>query len=285
MHNFALDFLLSAMRISLPLTLAAMGGFWSEKSGIAQVGLEGFLLLGALCGASFAELTHSLGLSFALTLFVGGMAGILFYLLAQRLKINQILVGLIFNLLIAGIAPFVTKIAFGSTGSTPSMDPALKWTVFPYFWVAFCFVSSRIIFGRTGFGLLVKFAGEKPAVIESAGYSLNVVRLLSLVLCGILTASGGFILSTYLASSYSPMMSAGRGFIALAALIFAGWNLNRAFIMAIVFGLLEALQIYLQGFDLPIPNQFFQSLPYLMTVVILLFNVKGQYAPTAIGKD
>jgi simple sugar transport system permease protein len=84
-----------------------------------------------------------------------------------------------------------------------------------------------------------------------------------------LAASGGFILSTFLASSYSPMMSAGRGFMALAALVFARWNLPRTFLMALVFGFFEAAQIYLQSFETPLPSQFFQALPYLMTLLIL----------------
>ena len=235
-HSAAFEFALSVFRISLPLTLAAIAGFWSEKSGIPQVGLEGFLLLGALAGATFVNLTASMGAGFALTLLVGALAGYFFYLLASRLAINTILIGLVFNLLIAGLAPFVTKIIFGSTGSTPMLDPSMRWVYFPYLWAIAVFLVSYLVFAKTGFGLLVRFAGLKPMVIESAGFSVFTVQRFCLILCGTLAASGGFILSTFLASSYSPMMSAGRGFMALAALVFARWNLPRTFLMALVFG-------------------------------------------------
>jgi general nucleoside transport system permease protein len=269
-----IDFALSVLRISLPLTLAAIAGFWSEKSGIPQVGLEGFLLLGALAGATFVNLTSSMTAGFGLTLLAGAIAGYGFYICASRMAMNAILIGLVFNLLIAGLAPFVTKLVFGSTGSTPMLDPALRWTIFPYLWALGSFVVSYIVFSRTGFGLLVRFAGLKPVVIESAGFSVLAVQRFCLILCGVLATSGGFILSTFLASSYSPMMSAGRGFMALAALVFARWDLRRTFMMALVFGLFEAAQIYLQSFETPLPSQFFQALPYLMTLIILALGSK-----------
>lgn len=103
------EFALSVFRISLPLALAAIAGFWSEKSGTPQVGLEGFLLLGALAGATFVKVTNSMPTGFALTLLVGAIAGYVFYWLACRISINAILIGLIFNLLIAGLAPFCHK--------------------------------------------------------------------------------------------------------------------------------------------------------------------------------
>ncbi len=269
------QFCLSVLRISLPLSLAAIAGFWSERSGTPQVGLEGFLLLGALAGATLVKLTDSMPMGFALTLMIGAAGGMLFYWLACRIAINAILVGLIFNLLIAGIAPFITKLIFGSTGSTPTLDPALRWQFFPYLWAAGILIVSLILFHRTGFGLLVKFAGLKPEVISSAGFSLSTVQMCSLILCGVISTSGGFILSTYLASCYSPMMSAGRGFMALAALIFARWDLPRTFAMAIAFGFFEAAQIYLQSVNSPLPSQFYQALPYLMTLVVLGLRRQG----------
>ncbi len=272
-----IDFVMSVARISLPLTLAALAGFWSEKSGTFQVGLEGFLLLGALCGATFANLFHSLAPAFAATIIVGAIAGLLFFVFSGLLELDAILVGLVFNLLIAGVAPYVTKLLFGSTASTPFLPPQLHWTVFPYIWLAFIFFGGVFVFNKTGFGVLVRFAGEKPAAIESAGYSVTHVRLACLALCGAIAGTGGFFLSTYLASSYSPMMSAGRGFIALAALIFARWRWTQTFFVAVLFGFFEALEIYLQGLSSPLPVQFFQALPYVATLVILLLNRKPAF--------
>jgi simple sugar transport system permease protein len=270
-----IHFILSVLRISLPLSLAALAGFWSERSGTPQVGLEGFLLIGALSGASLVYLTHSMSVGFLLTIFVGCVLGYFFFLLAVQLQINAILVGLIFNLLIAGAAPFVTKVIFGSTGSTPTLSPELHWIFTPYIWAAALFALSFFAFEKTGFGLLVKFAGLKPEVITAAGYSVSRVRWLSLILCGGIAASGGFLLSTYLASCYSPMMSAGRGFMALAALIFSRWNLARALLMSMAFGFFEASQIYLQSLNSPLPSQFYQALPYMITLAVLLFRPKG----------
>ncbi len=268
------DFCMSVARISLPLALAALAGFWSEKSGTPQVGLEGFLLLGALSGATFANVFGALAPAFAVTLVVGALAGAFFFMFSEKLKLDAILVGLVLNLLVAGTAPYVTKLLFGSTGSTPFLPPQLHWVVFPYIWLGIVFFGGLFIFNQTGFGVLVRFAGEKPVAIASAGYSLAQVRLVCLMLCGAIAGSGGFLLSTYLASSYSPMMSAGRGFIALAALIFARWRWTQTFLMAVLFGFFEALEIYLQGLSSPLPVQFFQAIPYVATLIILLFNRK-----------
>ncbi len=270
--HLLVDFIMSVARISLPLALAALAGFWSEKSGVPQVGLEGFLLLGALTGATFADLFHALAPAFILTLVVGAFSGMFFFLLSETLELNAILVGLVFNLLVAGVAPYVTKLLFGSTGPTPFLPPQLQWHIFPFLWLGIIFFGGLFVFNKTGFGVLVRFAGEKPAAIASSGYSLSRVRLVCLALCGAIAASGGCFLSTYLASNYSPMMSAGRGFIALAALIFARWRWTETLLIAVLFGFFDAAQIFLQGFNSPFPIQFFQAIPYVATLLVLLFH-------------
>lgn len=277
-------FLLSVLRGATPLIFASMGGLLSERSGVIQIALEGMMLMGALFGAIGALFWTSPWIGFICGAFAGLLAALVFGIFALVLKTDQIIVGTGLNLLAAGIAPFVTKILYNTTGSTPNLPIEARFSQAPIF-LSFVVVGIvSYLYSKTKAGLLLRFAGEEPEVVASAGYSLDKVRWSFLLAAGFITGMGGASLSLFLASSYSPNMTAGRGFIALAALIFGKWRPLPALGACLFFALIDAIQIRLQGVESGIPVQMIQMLPYLVTVIALAGFFGQSRAPKALGR-
>ena len=265
--------LLSTLRVSLPLLFAATGGYFSEKSGVAQIALEAYLLVGAFSAASFTYFSNSLLVGYIGAAIVTALFAQLFCLLILKFKGNSIVIGTGLNLLAMGIIPIISKSVFNSTGSTPSIELASDSPYFPYVVLILTLAVSYWLSEKTIWGLQMKFAGEKKLALESVGINPKIRQWQSLTFSAFVTGLGGAVLSTSLSSNYSPLMSSGRGFIALAALIFAGWNLPRALLVCLFFGLCEALQIKLQSNALIsgyVAAEFIQSIPYVATLMALL---------------
>jgi simple sugar transport system permease protein len=204
-----------------------------------------------------------------------------------ELKSDQIVAGTAINLFAAGVTPFLCKVLYDSSTSTPGLDLALRFQSAPS-WVAWILVLVSWIWMRyTPSGLWVRFAGEHPEALDSAGIHVKRVRWSAVLLSGCLAGLGGASLSIFLASSFSRNMTAGRGFMALAALIFGKWKPIPTAIACLLFGFSDALQIRLQGVVLwgtdPVPVQFIQILPYLVTVLVLAGVVGQSRAPRALG--
>ena len=264
----------STFRLALPLLFAAVGGYFSEKSGVAQIALEAYLLAGAFAAASVAYFTKSIPLAYLAAGLASALTSQIFSFLVLKTKSNAIVVGTGLNLLIMGLIPIMSKTIFNSTGSTPSIDFQFS-DLWPYFVLFLCLLFSHWLSEKTIWGLQMKFAGEKKLALESVGVNPSFRQWQSLTYSAFITGLGGAVLSTYLSSSYSPLMSSGRGFIALAALIFAGWNLNRALVVCLLFGFCEALQIKLQSsttVSSMVAAEFIQSIPYVATLFALLFS-------------
>ena len=274
----------SAFRGATPLILAAMGGFLSERSGTVQIGLEGMMLAGALAGATHAHFHHAPWVSF----FVAGCAGMLLaFLLAIfviSIRIDQIVAGAALNMLAFGIAPFVTKQLFDSTGSTPSLPLESRFTFGPIVVSIAVAVLITFWYRQTRSGLLLRFAGERPEALAAAGYKPQMVKWWGLLGCGFLAGLGGGSLSLFLSSSYSPSMTGGRGFIALAALIFGRWKPFPTMCACLFFAFVDAIQMRLQGQETGIPIQFIQILPYLVTIIALAGFFGKSRAPQALGQ-
>lgn len=284
---FSLSFILSVLRVSTPLIFAAQAGLLSEKSGVVQIGLEGFMLAGAFSGAVFAHLTHSSYLGFLMAFACGACASLLFSLLVVRLKTDAIVAGTGFNFLMAGLIPFLTKFIFNSTGSTPPIPIELRLsyevTVFAFTVV----LGIYFLISKTRWGYWIQFAGEYPDGLTACGVSVDKVRWISVFLCGGLAALGGASLSLFLSSAYSPLMTGGRGFIALSALILGKWKPLPTLMGCLVFGVFDALQIRLQGVPIngfTIPVQWIQILPYILTIVLLAGFFGRSQAPAYLGK-
>jgi ABC-type uncharacterized transport system permease subunit len=287
MEHILESWLLPIFRVSTPLIFAALGGMWCERSGVIQIGLEGFILVGSFFGA--VSTLHFLNPY--LGFFVAGLTGMLMAALygvcVLKFRANQIVAGTAINLLAMGIPPFFSKIWYDSTGSTPPIPTSAQFTVAPLYIVAFTAVASYALFHYSKFGLRIRFAGEHPKALESAGIHVLVKRWQGVLISGFLAGLAGGTLSIYLSSSFIRNMSAGRGFIALAAVILGKWRPLPTVLACLFFGLTEAVQIRLQGVVLwgtePVPVEWIQILPYLITIVVLAGAVGRSFAPRALG--
>ena len=283
------ELLLSTLRLSIPLVFAAYGGLLSERSGIANIALESYLLFSAFVAAAVTSLTSSLAIGVVSGLLASGFVGAMFGAVTIYGRGDQIVIGTAFNLLAAGLIPVFCRSLFDVTGATPSLPLDSRFQN-PWGFVIMAFAiggTLHWLLYKSRFGLRVWAAGENPLSIHTQGVSVNDVRMKAVILGAIIAGLGGVFMSLALASGYVRNMSAGRGFIALAALIFGGWRPIPALLACLLFGFTDALQILLQGHEAgkAIPNQFVQIIPYVVTIGILVFYSGKMRAPKALNQD
>lgn len=280
------EFLLSVLRMSTPLIFASIGGLLSERSGVVNIALEGFMLVGALVAAIFALTFQNPWLAWIMAFIVGFLFASIYSFFTIELKSNQIVTGTAINLLVIGTAPFVTKILYNSTGSTPAIPLEHRFTYEPIVIALFLVLIVGFWFFKTKSGLWLQFAGEHPEALATSGVNPKKIRWLAVLFSGGIAAWGGASLSIFLASAYSPLMSGGRGFMALAALIFGKWKPYHTLAACLFFGLTDAIQIRLQGASdgLPVPVQFVQIIPYLITIIALAGFIGASKPPKSLGK-
>jgi general nucleoside transport system permease protein len=277
----------STLRVSTPLIFAALGGMFSERSGVINIALEGLMLTGAFAAAVVTYVTHSPWLGSAGGIAAAVLMAALYALFVIGLRANQIVAGTAINMLALGLTPFMCKILYDVTGQTPAIPMAERFQSAPLYlsWVAVlaCWLWLKYTRG----GLWVSFAGEHPEALDAAGIRVNRVRWAAVLMSGALAGMGGASLSVFLASSFSRNMTAGRGFMALAALIFGKWKPVPTALACLLFGFAEAVQIRLQGVSVwggnQIPVQFIQILPYVVTILVLAGFVGRSRAPKAAG--
>jgi len=278
--------LTSTLRLSTPLIFAAMGGLLSERAGVINIALEGMMLVGAFGAAVGTYYTHSSWLGAVIGMGSGMLLAAFYGLFVIRWRANQIVAGTGINMLALGITPFLCKSFFDVTGSTPAIPLAERFQTAPL-WLSWIAVAGCYFLMRsTRPGLRLSFAGEKPEALHAAGISVTRVRWRAVLASGALAGLGGASLSICLASFFPRNMTAGRGFIALAALIFGKWKPIPAALACVLFGLAEAAQIRLQGATVggvTIPVQFIQILPYLLTILVLAGFVGRARMPAALG--
>jgi simple sugar transport system permease protein len=280
--------LFATLRLATPLIFSAMGGMMSERSGVVNVALEGFMLTGAFVGAIVGYYTKSAWLGWCAALIAGIFIGMVYAVFVITLKADQIVTGTAINLLVMGVIPFLTKILFNSTGSTPSLSVADRFSFEPLVMAFILVIAIQFWLTRIRSGLWLTVAGEHPEALMSAGISVHKVRWYAVASSGAFAAMGGASLSLYLASSYSPLMTSGRGFMSLAALIFGKWKPVPALGACLLFAFADAVQIRLQGvpvFGFEIPIQFIQILPYVVTIVALAGFIGKSRPPKALGQE
>jgi len=282
-----LDILSSTLRVSTPLIFAALGGLMSERAGVINIALEGMMLIGAFAAAAVALSTHSPGLGLLGAMVAGAMLALIYGVFVIRLRSNQIVAGTAINMLAAGACPFLAKILYNVTGSSPALALDSRFQIFPIY---LCWILVLAIYAwlkHTPSGVWLRFAGEHPEALESAGIRVNRVRWAGVTISGVLAGMGGASLSIFLSSSYSRNMTAGRGFMALSALIFGKWMPIPTAMACLLFGFADALQIRLQGVVLwgtdPVPVQFIQIIPYVVTILVLAGFVGKSRAPKNLG--
>jgi simple sugar transport system permease protein len=281
------QFLASTLRVSTPLIFAALGGMFSERAGVINIALEGFMLIGAWAAAVGTLMTHSPWLGSGLGMLAGVLLAAIYGLFVIRLRANQIVAGMAINMFAFGLTPFLCKILYDVTGSTPAIPIAQRFQSAPAYLVWLFVALAFVVMKFTPAGLWLSFAGEHPEALDAAGVRVNRVRWAAVLVSGALAGLGGAALSVFLSSSFSRSMTAGRGFMALAALIFGKWHPIGAALACLLFGFAEAAQIRLQGVILwgnqPIPVQFIQILPYVVTILVLAGFVGRSRAPKALG--
>jgi simple sugar transport system permease protein len=291
--------LASTIRNATPLIFAALGGMFSERSGVVNIGLEGLMLISAFAGVVGAFLSGSalVGLGFGLA------AGLLFALIHALMCItfeaDQIISGTAINLLALGGTGFLMVLIFGSGGTSPRVSgfkevaipllsdipligPALfNQSLLVYLMYALIPITWFVVF-RTPFGLRLRATGEVPEAVDTAGVSVARIRYYGVALSGLLAALGGVYLSMGILSAFTENMTVGRGFIALAALIFGRWNPIGAAGAALLFGF--GLAVSFQVPQEAVPIEFIQMFPYVLTIVALAGFGGRAIAPAAIGR-
>ncbi len=315
--EFLVDILLlsdSTLRVAGPLILAALAGLCAERAGIVDIGLEGKMLAAAFAAASAASVTASPWAG----LLAGIVASVLLSLLHGYVSINQrgnqIVSGMAINIMVAGLAPTLANAWFSRGGQTPLLPSEARFTeiTLPFAdaisgvpllgaiysdllsghslltYVAFVAVPTvGWILYKTRFGLRLRAVGENPEAVDTAGISVTLLRYQAMIIAGILCGISGSALSTALGAGFIRDMSAGKGFLALAAMIFGKWKPVPTLLACLLFAFVDALQGRLQGVALPlvgeIPVQFTIMLPYVLTVIILAGFVGKMEAPKASG--
>jgi general nucleoside transport system permease protein len=288
--------LAATLRMATPLVLCAMGGLFSERSGIIDVGLEGKMLMAAFFAAATASVTGSAWLGVLAAIAAAEVFALLHGFACITHRGNQVVSGVAINILAAGLAVVLSTAWFQQGGQTPSLGESAR--LMPLFWssagdnilVYVALVSVPLtwwIIGRTRFGLRLRAVGEMPLAVDAAGISVAGLRYRAVLLCGLFTGLAGAYLSIAQNAGFSRDMTAGQGFIALAAIIFGKWRPFPAFGACLIFGLLDAIAIRLQGMRIPgvgeVPVQLIQALPYLLTMFLLAGFIGRAVAPKAVG--
>lgn len=305
----------STVRLSTPLLLACLAGLFSERAGIFDIGLEGKMLAAAFLSAAVAYTSGSawvgLGAGIFASLLLSGIHG----LASITFRGNQLISGVAINFLAAGMTVVVAQSWFGQGGRTPQLSGAARFepitlpfaealrevpvlgpiyyelisghTALVYIALLFVPLTWWILF-RTRFGLRLRAVGENPAAVDTAGISVVWLRYMAVLICGVLCGIAGAYLATALQASFVKDMSAGRGFIALAALIFAKWRPWQALYSCLLFGFLQAFALRpdviqtVVGFK--VNGQLLDVLPYILTVIILAGFVGKAVPPRAGGE-
>lgn len=288
LHDWVFPLCAATARISTPLIFAAIGGMFSERSGVINIALEGLMLCGAFGAAVTAYYFHSPWLGMLGGGFSGTLLAVVYAFFVIECESDQIVAGTGINILAAGIPPFIGKIIFDATGSTPELPQSSRFVGWQPVWLACMIVLAAWLWLRRSIsGMWVQFAGEHPQALTAAGIRVRAVRWSAVLMSGLLAGMGGATLSIYLSSSYSRDMTAGRGFMALAALIFGKWEPIPALLACLFFGFTDALQARLQGVYFhghEIPVQFIQILPYVVTILVLAGFVGASRPPSSLGK-
>ncbi|MBJ3763949.1 ABC transporter permease [Maribius pontilimi] len=304
----------STIRLSTPLLFACLAGLFSERSGVFDIGLEGKILISAFFSAAVAALTGSVWLGLGAGIAASVVFALIHGLASITFRGDQLISGVAINFLAAGMTVLIAQDWFAQGGRTPQLSGSARFssidlpfadalrdvpllgplyaealsghTILVYAGLLAVPLTWYVLF-RTRFGLRLRAVGENPGAVDTAGVSVVRLRYAAVLICGVLCGMAGSYLATGLAASFTQNMSAGRGFIALAALIFAKWRPWYALGACLLFGLLQAISNRYSSIDLvviEIPNAFVLALPYILTVVILAGFVGKATPPRAGGE-
>ena len=284
---FSFALLTATIRAAIPLVLAGLGGLFSERAGIVNISLEGVMLFGAFAAVLGTYLSGQplIGLLFAMV--VGGLVAAVFAFWTVTLRANQIVAGTAIVLLATGVTAFLTQRVWNQAGGSPTVErlPTIGAGLNMLVPIALLLVPlAHYALFMTKPGLRVMACGEYPQAAESVGIDVARYRYGAVILSGILASLGGAYLSIGDLSQFTTNMTAGRGFIALAAVIFGNWTPFGMLGAAALFGLAQAIRFQVQAFSLPISQDLIIALPYLLTLVALTGLVRNPTPPAGLGQ-
>src|SRR5215210_2674185 len=292
--TFLLILLFSTIRLATPLIFAALGGMFSERAGVINIALEGLMLAGAFTAAVVTYELNNPYLRFLAGLVSGAALALVFAVAVIRFEADQVVAGFAISMLMLGLPAVISSRLYDSAGSTQqiakefllpdfynrlSIASILAFAIVPVCWY---------VLYKTPFGLRIRAAGENPEAADAAGVNVIRLRYVAVILSGVLAAAGGAYLSIGQSSLFTRGMTAGRGYIALAALILAKWKPIPVLFACLFFGFTEALSIQMQGvIKMPsgedIPVQFIQIIPYVLTIIVLAGFIGLSRAPKSLG--
>jgi simple sugar transport system permease protein len=299
------DVLARVVRLATPLTLGALAGLICERSGVVNIGIEGTMLTAACLGYIAAILSGSTWIGVLAAMLTGALISALHALLSVTFKVDQTISGTVINLLAVGVTGYLrggfiinyeringSAITAGQLKTTPipllSQIPVIGPVIFnhapiTYAMLILVFVVNLLLF-RTVWGLRTRAVGEQPKAADTVGIPVNRLRFRNVVVSGLISGLAGAWFSLESTFRFDDVMTNGRGFIALAAMIFGKWTPLGAFGGALLFSSADALQIKLQGFNFALPRQFLQMLPYIVTLIVLAGLIGRARPPAAVGK-
>lgn len=303
---FNTDLLVATVRLSTPITLAAVGATICEKSGIVNIAMEGMIIVGAFFAALVAYYTGNPWYGLIAGALAGGIFSLIHAVATISFHLDHVVSGAVLNIIAFGVVQYLMVLTFGHPGTTdaiphglgeyqfaipilskiPVLGPAF-FNQTPVVYISFILVIVAMFFlNKTKTGLHLRAAGEHPLALETIGVSVYKMRYLGVIISGVFCGLAGAYLSIENAVSFTEGMSNGRGFIALAAMISGGWSAIGSFIAALFFGFADAFQIRMQVFKVfDIPSEVFIMFPYVATVIAVAGFVRKSRPPKADGVD
>lgn len=293
----------TTLQMSTPLILTALGGMFSERSGIVNIGLEGMMLIGAFGAVAATYFSNNPWIGIAVSVIAGGLLAAVHAIITVKLKGNHIVSGTGVILFATGFTTLMLEVIWQARGISDEVTrvpqviiPTIQGipiigevfgSMSPMIYMMFfAVIISWVIMYKTPFGLRLRAAGEDPSALDAAGVNVETIRFVAVIISGCLAGLGGACLSIGFGSRFGKLMTSGRGFIALAALIFGGWRPIGCFLAGMFFGFLDALQSFI---SLVVPellpyNNFIQMIPYIL-VVIALAGIGRARPPKAVGTN
>ncbi len=291
----------TTLQRSVPITFGAMSGILCERAGVVNIAIEGMLLSAAFTSAVVASATANPWIGIVAGIVTGGLLAALLAVLAIRYLVDQIIAGVVINILVVGITSFLNTRVLAKM---PELNNPERFGPFPIPFLSDLPVVGGILFRQnlfiyacigsivvlhfmlfsTRWGLRVRAVGEHPKAADTVGINVFYIRYRNVILGGMLAGLGGAYFTLGSTGSFQDEMTAGRGFIGLAAMIFGGWAPFGAFLAGIVFGFAEAVQARLSILNIGLPSQFLQMVPYLVTVIVVAGLVGRVRAPAADGR-
>ena len=285
--NYLIAILAAGVVAGTPILFASLGEVLTERAGILNLGVEGMMLMGAVTGFSVASVTQNVWLGLVAAVLVGGLMALIHAIISIGFRANQVASGLALTIFGTGLSAYFGRSLVGrpagavfnaikipEISAIPVVGPILfSQDMMVYISLILVAVICFVLY-RTKTGLLIRATGENPSAVDALGHNVFLIRYLSVIVGGMLAGAGGAYLSLAYSPSWVENMTSGRGWIAVALVIFAVWNPLRALLGSWLFGIIASLGLHLQALGVMIPSDFLQMLPYVFTVVVLVATTR-----------